>query len=149
MRKHVQVMCLPLLGPLVMVLSCTERQSSENVVSKTGPTTPATLPAPAPTHGEVLADVIEDWIGLLETNDLQGASKKWAKDEEARKQLGKLWSNLRECNQQYDYRKWLPEAKKAEAKETFKVGGHAYGFLHTDWVKTSAGWRIGSVWVCR
>lgn len=33
--------------------------------------------------------------------------------------------------------------------KTFTVGGHAFGHLHTRWVKTADGWRIERVFACR
>ncbi len=96
-----------------------------------------------------IPSAIEDWIRLLEADDLQKASKRWAKDNEAAQQMEKFWSNLIRCNKQFDYRKWVESAKNAHGITTFKVGGHEYGFMHTDWEKTLDGWRISHVWICR
>jgi hypothetical protein len=150
MRTNTTIICLPVSLALVIALSCSEsRPNSIDSKTKHVEFVPATSSAPASVQRIVLADAVEDWIGLLAADDLQGASRKWARDDEARKQMEKFWPTLRQCNQQYDYRKWLDSAKKADGQATFKVGGHEYGFMHVDWAQTAGRWQIQRVWMCR
>ena len=96
-----------------------------------------------------LAQALEDWIVLLEANDVGTAQKRWAKDAAATKNMKKWWANLGDCHKQYDYRKWLDRAKQIGDATHFKVGGHSFGYMHVDWEKTGHGWRIAKVWICR
>jgi hypothetical protein len=92
-----------------------------------------------------LVIAIEAWIVALEKDDL-AAAKKWTESEKAAKQLEDEWKNLRGAHAKHNYRKWLEKAK--DAVDEFKVGGHEFEHMHTDWKKTDAGWRIHSVTMC-
>ena len=96
-----------------------------------------------------LAEALDDWIVLLEANDVETAQKRWAKDSTATKTMKQWWANLGDCHKQYDYRKWLDRAKQIGDAAQFKVGGHSFGHVHVDWEKTGKGWRIAKVWICR
>ena len=120
-----------------------------------GPATaPASQPAIEPKAAN-LAEAIEDWIVLLEKNDLNTANARWARDPDAAGTMQTQWDRLRAGHQQYNYRKWLdargrqPGAKQIGAARKFAVGGHTYDYLNIDWEKTDAGWRISNVWMCR
>jgi len=139
MLKHPDAAYVPFLIALVTFPSCRKPAT---------PVLPTSSDLSSP-KAMTLADAIKDWIRLLETDDLQNASKRWTKNDEARKQLERFWPKLRACNQAFDYRKWLDEATKAEGNGAFTIGGHQYGFMYTDWVATPLGWRIQSVWMCR
>lgn len=120
-------------------------------------TAPATRPAADPrTAGP--AEAVADWVDLLESDNPDApatAARRWAKDGAAADQVRQFWSDLQARHAKYDYRKWATgDHRPAGTPETgdavkFTVGGHDYGHLHTRWVKTDAGWRIESVFVCR
>jgi len=140
--------------PLVLVLaasvsSCKNQETP--VAPDSGPEhVVATPPSPtADPRTMDLPEAIEDWIRLLEADQLSAASEKWAKNTEVTQQMVKFWTGLQRCHKQFDYRKWVESAKNAHGVTTFKVGGHEYGCMHTDWEKTPDGWRINHVWECR
>ena len=91
-----------------------------------------------------LVEALEDWIVLLEKDDIDTAQKRWANVS-----LKKWWGNVRACHKEYDYRKWLDGARHIGDATEFKVGGHIYGHMHVDWKKTERGWRIAEVFMCR
>ena len=116
------------------------------------------LPARADRQPPTLAQSLEDWIVLLEKDDLKTARDSWAAGPEAADALSQQWTQLRQCHKDHNYRAWLDKRPGAEggagAKEVgeatqFTVGGHEFGHLHVDWQKTDKGWRIGKVWMCR
>jgi hypothetical protein len=147
MHTHTTYLLLSLV--LVTIAACTDGLAMNFHDSQTEQATTVLPISPTPAPSPTLADAIEDWIGLLEADDLPSASERWAKDDEAKTQLERFWGKLRTCNEQYDYRNWLEAAGEADGENSFTVGGHSYGFLHTDWVATPLGWRIRSVWACR
>jgi hypothetical protein len=130
------------LVPSLTVASC----DMQHVPSSDVAAPPAKQPA---LSGKILHQAIEDWIGLLEADDLESASQRWAKDDQVTEQLTQRWQRLRKCHTHVDYRNWIDRARNIGEHSTFKVGGHSYGSLHIDWIKTPEGWRIGKVWVCR
>jgi hypothetical protein len=128
---------------MLVVASCAKNGGSPSTI-------PATQAATQQTSGpdETLAKAVEEWVGLLESNDLSQACNKWARDDEAMQQMTRWWDTLRKCHQQYDYRNWIAKAKHVSGT-SFKVGGHEYGFMHIDWEETPQGWRIVRIWICR
>lgn len=105
-----------------------------------------------------LADAVGDWVGLLELDFPDApatAARRWARDDEAGRDLRRLWPDLADRHARYDYRTWITGAGRPAAatavgdSTTFAVGGHDYGHLHTEWVKTDVGWRIARVYFCR
>jgi hypothetical protein len=118
---------------------------------------PTTRPAVEPRTAS-LADAVSDWVGLLEldfANAPAAAARRWAKDGKAADELRQLWPDLQKRHAKYDYHKWATGEHRpandpvAGDAQSFTVGGHEYGHLHTRWVKTDAGWRIESVFMCR
>lgn len=115
---------------------------------------PAPEPAPEPA---ALADSIEAFLVLLEKDDAPAAAERWAGGADAAKAIKQHWPRLRECHKEFDYRKWEDGSHEPGAAGAasmgdatkFTVGGHAYGHLHTDWTKTTGGWRVTGVWLCR
>lgn len=108
-----------------------------------------------------LAAALEDWIQLLEDEDLKTANARWAKDEAAADEIAENWTGLGECHEQHDYRKWMKNnsgdgsrqlspggAEMIGNKTGFRVGGHLFGHLHVLWKKTPQGWRIATVLQC-
>jgi hypothetical protein len=103
------------------------------------------------------AQSLEEWITLLEKDDVATAAKRWARDTKAADAMRQHWSRLKDCHREYDYRSWLekhpgtgdPGARHVGDPTRFTVGGHDYGHLHVVWEKDDAGWRIGGVWECR
>jgi hypothetical protein len=112
-----------------------------------GPTSKPTS-APASQAGS-LADALADWIALLEKDDLKSASARWSKDAAAADTMKQWWTELKRCHKEYDYSKWLAAAKAIGEAAEFEVGGHSQGHLHVSWERTSGGWRIAKVWICR
>jgi hypothetical protein len=114
---------------------------------------PAAIRAVAESAGDpktaTLDKALEAWIDLLETDKVEAAQKQWAKDDGASGTIKQWWAKLRDCHKEYDYRKWLEQAKKIGDATKFKVGGHDYGYMHVDWEKADQGWRIAKVWMCR
>ena len=106
-----------------------------------------------------LATAVADWITLLEKSDLKTATARWAADDNAAKSLAQEWDSLQKLHKEHDYRRWLkksdntpnpaPTADQITDATHFKVGGHAYGHRHIEWIKTNTGWRIANVWLCR
>jgi hypothetical protein len=102
-----------------------------------------------------LADALADWITLVEKDNAAAASSRWAADPEARDQMTRLWTDLRDRSGRYQYRNWLtgeagvPSAANAGGGKDFTVGGHDFGHLHVNWAKTDQGWRFKSVFACR
>lgn len=117
----------------------------------------AAPPAPDAKSPATLADALEDWVRLLEKDDVKTAAQRWAADAEAAKVLAERWPQLKECHKDHNYRAWLdtpPQSKGPGAKQIgdateFTVGGHSFGHHHVVWKKTDAGWRIANVWMCR
>jgi hypothetical protein len=107
-----------------------------------------------------LAEAVGDWIDLLELDDArasQRAADRWAADEQAAKDLRRLWSQSQDRHATFDYRTWIkggtdrptPQAEEIGDADTFTVGGHDFGHLHTRWRKTAKGWRIARAFECR
>ena len=138
-----KILAVVALGAAVLALtSC----------AKTGNTpsrAPATQAATQTVGSEAsLAEAVEAWVALLESGNLPDACERWTKDDEAAQRLTRWWDRLRECHKQYDYRNWVEKAQHVSG-DSFKVGGHEYGYMHTDWERTPQGWRIARVYVCR
>ena len=142
------------MNGLSLILSCLLCTT----VIATGSTPPVKAPELDPTTA-TLAQAVGDWVDLLEVDDAraaQRAAERWAGDKEAAKDLQRLWPELQDRHAKFDYRTWIKGGKDRPASaeeigdaDTFTVGGHAFGHLHTRWVKTSEGWRITRVFVCR
>lgn len=105
-----------------------------------------------------LGAALEDWIVLLEKDDLKAARDRWAAGAEAADALTEHWPQLKQCHKAHDYRAWLDKRPGTEGGASadrvgdatrFTVGGHDYGHLHVTWQKTDKGWRVGKVWMCR
>ena len=104
-----------------------------------------------------LSEALEDWVALLEQDDLKVPVQRWARDEQAAKALEQHWARLKQCHQDYNYHTWIdgdaqsrrPSAKQVGDATEFTVGGHEFGHLHVKWVKGDRGWRIADVWMCR
>src|SRR5687767_3647604 len=94
-----------------------------------------------------LADTLDQWISLLETDSAK-APVKFASDEKAAKAMQEHWEALKKAHEKHDYRKWLESAKKVK-DDKFVVGGHDHSHTHVEWVKTDAGWKLGAIWFCR
>ncbi len=120
-----------------------------------------TQPAAVDPKTASLAEALEDWITLLEKDDAKAASTRWARDANAAAQMASEWKSVRTCNETLVYRKWLDNSSNQSTTRLvpggarqigdavkFKVGGHSFGHLHVDWVKTEQGWRIAGVWLC-
>ncbi|MFA6133861.1 MAG: hypothetical protein WC869_07600 [Phycisphaerae bacterium] len=101
----------------------------------------AAVTSTAPSESD-LPYAIEDWVRLLEEDRCADAAKRWAKNAEVAQQMLRWWESLKKGHQRHDYRKWVQQAEQAPGTTAFKVGGHEYGFMHTDWEKTPEGWRI-------
>jgi hypothetical protein len=126
---------------------------------------PATAPSAIDPKIATLAEALEDWIGLIEKDDLKTAQERWTANATAAKELAELWERVKAAHKQFDCRKWLDNrtategnpiremhpggAKQIGDATKFKVGGHGIGHLHIDWEKTDGGWRIAKVWGCR
>jgi hypothetical protein len=103
------------------------------------------------------AQSLDEWITLLEKDDVATAAKRWARDTEAADAMRQYWTRLKECHRKYDYRARLdnqpgandPGAPRVGDATQFTVGGHDYGHLHVAWERGDAGWRIASVRECR
>jgi hypothetical protein len=102
------------------------------------------------------AAAIEDWVTLVEKDDVKAAAARWAKDADAAAAMKDKWPQLRECHKAYDYRKWVgrrpgggPGAKDVGDATAFTVGGHDYGHHHVKWSRGVGGWRVADVFVCR
>jgi hypothetical protein len=122
---------------------------------------PATVPASAATNTSLLpprqptlAEALETWVTLLEKDDAETAIR-WAANDAAAKQITEHWALLKENHKKFDYRNWLkgidgqPGALQSADANQFKIGGHSYGHLHVDWVKTGGSWQVANVWMCR
>ena len=104
-----------------------------------------------------LSEALENWVALLEQDDVKTPAKRWAADEQAAKALEQHWPQLKQCHQDYNYRTWIdgdphtgrPGARRVGDATKFTVGGHEFGHLHVNWVKRDNGWRIAGVWMCR
>jgi hypothetical protein len=96
-----------------------------------------------------LAEALEDWIGLLEKDDVRSASIRWSRDAPAATAMARYWGQLEAAHRRFHYRKWLAFARTIGDGRAFTVGGHSFGYVHVDWEKTADGWRIAQVWVCR
>lgn len=112
-------------------------------------------PAAIDARNASLAEALQDWISLLEKDDLPTATDRWAKDGQAGATMKQQWANLKECHKKFDYRGWIDGkgesggAKQIGDGKNFKVGGHDFGHTHIDWERTDAGWRIAKAWICR
>ncbi|HUT59476.1 MAG TPA: hypothetical protein VNA25_16625 [Phycisphaerae bacterium] len=139
-----------------------ENRRLQELLDAAGKTVATLPPVIDPTTGldprtATLAAAVENWITLLEKDDLKAACHRWAADEQVDKDMAERWAGLRKANEQHDYRKWLDkrmEGNKTGAKaigeaKAFHVGGHEYHHLHVVWRKTPVGWRIVRVWICR
>ena len=104
-----------------------------------------------------LADALEDWIVLVEKDDAKTAAERWASSAESAKAMAEKWPQLKQCHKEYNYRAWLdasPPAEGTGARQIgdaarFTVGGHSFGHLHVVWRKSTAGWRVADVFMCR
>lgn len=96
-----------------------------------------------------LSEAIDDWVRLIEADELTKASQRWSQNEETTQQLAKWWDRLKRCHQQFDYKNWSRQAKELEKPKKFTVGGHSYGYMNTVWEQTPEGWRITHVFICR
>ena len=105
-----------------------------------------------------LGIAVQDFVALLEQDDagpgVATAAERWAKDDDAAKQIKENWDRLKEAHAEFNYRRWVneePFGAKYLPKETksFTVGGHEFCHLHTQWEKTPDGWRVARVFMCR
>ena len=106
--------------------------------------------SPEPKSPPSLAAALEDWIVLLEKDDLKTARDRWAGGAEAAEAMAREWKQLKACHKEFNYRTWIDRAAPAGADPTrFTVGGHEYGHRHVIWHKTDKGWRVGEIQLCR
>jgi hypothetical protein len=110
--------------------------------------------AAGPSDRSSLPVALEDWVSLIEKDDVKSAGGRWAKDEKAAAQIRGHWPMIRRAHQAHDYRKWFDGKGRGDAADVgdanqFKLGGHEFGHVHVDWEKTDAGWRVAAVWICR
>jgi len=137
--RNIVIPCVALL----MLTPCLD--AGESARSASGPSTrPAADPATAS-----LANAIEDWVTLIERDELKSAQARWTRDAAAARELSELWERVKAAHKRHDYRNWLDDARQIDDARTFKVGGHDVDHLHIDWERTAAGWRIAKVWGCR
>ena len=139
---------------LVLSLACVLCMT----VAAAAPNPPAKKPKLDPKTA-TLAEAIGDWVDMLELDDArapQRAAERWAGNKDAAEDLRELWSQLQDRHAEFDYRTWIKGGKDRPAPaekigdaDTFTVGGHQFGHLHTRWTKTAKGWRIARVFVCR
>jgi hypothetical protein len=102
----------------------------------------------------LLHEAVADWVNLLEKGDAKAAADRWAAGEKAQKELAQYWDQLKAAHEKHDYRTWIDRKGGAKDLATtdvlkFKVGGHEYAHMHTEWEHTRSGWRIVGVWMCR